>query len=109
MTHSMPLPGPSSPHVRTRGVGSFVGATGAGMVAPCGMVTTRDGCTSYTDSRRCRAIDVIVTEVDDSLTTASSTRFWWAVGCSGTVWRVTIVGTVSLRITSSTSSPSAPP
>jgi hypothetical protein len=64
MPHSMPLPGPSRPHVKTvncpvRNVGSATAVSRTG--APCAMMETFAMSTAYPAASRSRAVIVIAT------------------------------------------------
>ena len=76
MPHSMPLPGPSRPHVKTvncpvRNVGSAIVVSRAG--APCAMMQTFVMSTAYPAASRSRAVIVIATTASAFASTDSRT------------------------------------
>ena len=113
MAHSMPLPGPRSPQVKSRGawstgVGSRGAAAAGGVAAPWGITTTFDASTSKPVTSRVRAVSVITTTMSARSQTRSSTYRWLAVGVLTTVWATTIIGTTTPSSVSRISTPSGP-
>ena len=112
IAHSMPLPGPSRPHVNTRagpplGVISAPGSA-PGVAAPCGISSTFAGSMSKPANSRVRAVSVITTTASAAAHTRSSTTRWFVVGSLNTVWATTTIGTSRPAINSMIDSPSAP-